>query len=477
MLLGRAAQFILALATVRIATTILSPAEMGRVSLMVATTGFFIFLLINPVGMFINRRLHTWQAQNVAHRYLFWYGGYLVLVAIIAALCLFLIRTTRTVDFGLGLGWQIALVCGSLVISTINSGSIPLLNLLGYSYIFIGLSIATVAASLILAASFVLSTYPSAQYWLLGIMTGQAAVGFWGVKILFSRLRESKVPQHLKRIRRSQVAKLFGFAWPVSVAAVLGWMQSQGYRYLLGGELGLKALGLFVVGYGISMGIIAAFESVITAYFQPGLYRDASSIHEAIRMGAWGRYAEALIPSLMLTTALIIIVAPELARLFLGMEFQSAAVYVIWGALADAMRSVAAAYSLIAHVRTQTKWLLIPNIVGAALSVGMCLAFIPRAGASGVGLALTLSGAATVLTMHLLFSRHSGKVELGRPILIVALFAIVLWATTFLLRSAVNVTAWWSSIAILSPVCFIFLLFQYFGLRNHIANAVPQMEI
>src|SRR5580698_3094950 len=57
---GRGAQFLLALATVRVGTTLLSPAEMGRVSLVVTTTGFFIFLLVNPVGMFINRRLHSW---------------------------------------------------------------------------------------------------------------------------------------------------------------------------------------------------------------------------------------------------------------------------------------------------------------------------------------------------------------------------------------------------------------------------------
>ena len=53
-------------------------------------------------------------------------------------------------------------------------------------------------------------------------------------------------------------------------------MQGQGYRYLLEGQLGLAQLGLFVAGYGISAGMIAGFESVLTTYFQPRLYRDVS---------------------------------------------------------------------------------------------------------------------------------------------------------------------------------------------------------
>jgi O-antigen/teichoic acid export membrane protein len=224
------------------------------------------------------------------------------------------------------------------------------------------------------------------------------------------------------------------------------------------------------------MGIMAAFESVVTAYFQPRLYRDASSLDPETQSKAWGRYGEALLPSLLLTTVLIIVAAPELAHLFLGKEFQSAAAYVVWGALADATRAVAAAYSMIAHVRVQTRWLVMPNLLGAVLSLGLCLAFIPSVGASGAGLALTLSGLAGVTTMHILFFRHSGGVSLGRPIRFAGLLAISLWATTFLLRHLIDPLAWWSSLGILIPVSTLFLFFQFLCLRSHIANAAVPGE-
>src|SRR5574340_542388 len=77
-LFGRAAQFLLALAMMRVATTLLSPEEMGRMSLVTTTTAFFALFLINPVGMFINRRLHAWQSSGLARHYLTCYAGYLI---------------------------------------------------------------------------------------------------------------------------------------------------------------------------------------------------------------------------------------------------------------------------------------------------------------------------------------------------------------------------------------------------------------
>jgi O-antigen/teichoic acid export membrane protein len=469
---GRAAQFLIALATVRIATTLLSPVEMGRASLIVTTTGFFVFLLINPVGMFINRRLHAWHAQGVGRQHLLAFGGYLFGVAAIAAVCLPLLKVSGAADLGLPLGWQIALVCGSLIIYQINNTAVPLLNLLGYGSAFIVLSIATVAASLIFAASLAWLVLPAAQYWLLGIMVGQAAVGLLGTNMLFHRLHEPAGKHHGITIDRRRVATLLGFAWPVSVAAVLGWIQGQAYRYLLGGELGLSTLGLFVVGYGISIGIISAFESVVTAYFQPRLYKDVSNGDSLGQSKAWSVYGRAMIPSLLLTAVLVVVVAPELSRLFLGRQFQSAAKYVAWGALADVTRAIVAVYSLVAHVKTRTKWLVMPNLIGAAISIGLCLVLIPRIGAVGVGLSLALAGIAVVATMHIAFSPHVEKLAIGRPIGIVCVFALCLWIAAILVRQLVNTSAWWSSFAVLIPVCLLFLWFQFLVLRSHVSHAV-----
>ena len=132
-IVGRAAQFLIALITLRVATTLLSPEEMGKVALVVTTTAFFALLLINPVGMFINRRIHAWQASGRGIGYLVRFAGYIALVATIAAISLPLFVMTGLVNFGIPTVWLIALVCGSVIFNTVNQTAIPCLNLLGDS--------------------------------------------------------------------------------------------------------------------------------------------------------------------------------------------------------------------------------------------------------------------------------------------------------------------------------------------------------
>ncbi|NOT14835.1 MAG: oligosaccharide flippase family protein, partial [Methylotenera sp.] len=384
-ILGRAAQFLLALIMMRVATTLLSPAEMGRVSLVLSTIAFFALFLVNPVGMFINRRLHAWQATGVAKHYLIRYVAYLLLVALVAAIVLRLFYMAGVVNFGIPIGWLLLLVCGSLLFNTINQTSIPSLNMLGDSKRFVMLSVATLATSFAFATLFVQNLQPAAQYWLLGLLIGQTVFAVIGTKVLFKKLHPAEISHALPTISKLHLKELFNFAWPVSIAAGLAWVQGQGYRYIIDDQLGLSQLGLFVAGYGISAGIIAAFESVLTTYFQPRLYRDVSGANPTQQAQAWHRYAAAVIPSLILTVALIMILAPELTRLLLGENFQSAANFLIWGALAEAARVLMGVYSLIAHVHMRTRWLIMPNIIGATLSISLSALLIPVMGAAGAG--------------------------------------------------------------------------------------------
>lgn len=467
---GRAAQFLLALAMLRVATTLLSPEEMGRVSLVLTTIAFFAMFLVNPVGMFINRRLHAWQESGFARHYLIRYASYLLLVSLIAAISLPLFYMSGVVNFGIPIGWLIFLVCGSLFFNTINQTAIPSLNLLGDSRKFLLLSVATIAASFFCAVLLVQMVHTSAQYWLLGLLLGQTLLGLIGIKVLFARLQKPVALHTPFTISSRHLDVLFGFAWPVAIAAGLGWMQGQGYRYLMEGQLGLAQLGLFVAGYGISAGMITGFESVLTTYFQPRLYRDANNNSTAKQGQAWQSYASAVIPSLLLTVAFIVMLAPELTRLFLGEHFQSAANYVVWGALAEAARVMIGTYSLLAHVHMQTRWLILPGLVGAVLSITLCALLIPGFGAAGVGMGLVLSGFSVVVVMHALLARRAGGGTPIRPIMMAGIYAAVLWGGALGLRHLLNVTGWKLIVGMIGSVGIAYLVLQYTILRNHLED-------
>lgn len=436
---------------------------------MTTTTAFFALFLINPVGMFINRRLHAWQSSGLARHYLTRYVGYLILVAAISAACLTLLYMVGAMNFGMPVGWLIFLICGSLLFNTINQTSIPSLNLLGNSRWFVMLSIATVAVGFGCAALLVKLIEPAAEYWLLGLLLGQAILAAIGTKILFDRLQASDTVAPLPAIHRRHLRTLFNFAWPVAIAVGLGWVQSQGYRYFMEAQLGLAQLGLFIAGYGISMGMIAAFESVLTTYFQPYLYRDISTANPARQAQAWREYAAVVIPSLLLTVAFVVILAPELTRIFLGNSFQSAAAYVVWGALAEAARVLTGAYSLIAHVHMRTQWLILPNLMGAIISAVLCSILIPVLGAAGAGIGLTISGLAVVVAMHVMLgSRVEIRTLPIRPVLIATALSAALWIITIGIRRISNATEWWFVIGITVLIGTLYLGLQYLLLREHL---------
>jgi O-antigen/teichoic acid export membrane protein len=163
--------------------------------------------------------------------------------------------------------------------------------------------------------------------------------------------------------------------------------------------------------------------------------------------------------------------APELTRIFLGKDFQSAVDYVIWGALAEAARVLIGAYSLIAHVYMRTRWLIWPNLIGAVLSIAFCTLLIPHLGADGAGAGLVLSGYAMVATMHvLLVKRVGGSGAPLRPIIMAGIFAITLWGLTLVLRDILNPAGWGmiAGVLVLTGICY--LVLQYIFLREHLED-------
>lgn len=398
-ILGRAAQFFLLLLVVRVVTAYLSPVEMGRLSLITAVTAFFALFLVNPIGMFINRRLHAWDELGLAKHYLKLHWIYLLGVCFIAGFALAVFNRVDAFDFQFNTVWLLVLICGSLLFNTINQTAIPSLNLLEQRGWFIVLTLATIGIGLV--SSYVMVEYftPTAESWLLGLLIGQTIFAVLGVKLFFNKLRPERP---VGKLSYSQIRLLFDFAWPIAISVGFNWLQTQGYRFFVADSLGLAALGLFVAGYGISAGLIAAFEAVLTTYFQPRFYSCVSNSTAEEQSAAWNWYAGAILPSLILLIFLLIALAPELTRFMVGADYQSASQFVIWGVLAEGARVVGGVYSMSAHAKMKTHLLLLPNVLGATICIACVMLLAPSFGAHGVGLARALAGLGMLAAMHFL---------------------------------------------------------------------------
>lgn len=396
--IGRVVQFALLLLTLRLATTFLSPAEMGKVSILTATVAFFALLFLNPVGMFMNRRLHAWNEKGLVKNYLRHFWLYLLLVNLTSALTLVILRQLNIFNSNMGIGWLLFLVCGNLAFGTLNQVAIPGLNLLGNRVLFTILTVATAFSSLIIALILVYAKLPSAEYWSLGILSGQIVIGLLGLYFLNDRLKQINVGSVTTiKLSISHLKRLLHFCWPIAIAVGLGWIQNQGYRYQMEEHLGLAELGLFVAGYGISAGLISGFDSIFGTYFQPKFYKQISLDNIQQQTDAWVEYAQAILPALLLTSLFIMATAPELTQLLLGSAYKPSSNFVAWGAVAEWARVSTGVFGLVAHARMNTKLLLGPNLIGAVLSITLIYFLAPSYGSNGVGFGLMFAAMMTFM--------------------------------------------------------------------------------
>ncbi|MFT3735700.1 MAG: oligosaccharide flippase family protein [Rhodocyclaceae bacterium] len=401
---GRALQLVLMLLMMRLATGILPPVEMGRMALINSSTALFALFLIGPVGLFINRRLIAWNEAGAVQHNLSRYWGYVLGVCALTSLVLLVLD-----HFGLGpaqaaLPWLLWLIAGSLFFNTLNQTLIPSLNLLGFGAWFVVLTLATLVVGLVLALILALYGRPDAEYWLSGLLAGQAVVGLAGWWV-FSR--KINPPQGGRQPPgRAQYMSLFMFAWPIVLSAALGWIQTQGYRFVLSATTGLESLGLFVVGYGLAAGLVAGLESVLTTWLHPIFYRQLSDGQAAQVERAWNGYAAAILPSMLLFTCLVVASAPWVTRLLLGPQYAASSIFVVWGALAELLRVLASVYGMAAHARMKTSWLLVPAAAGAVLATVLVSSLVPPYAGAGAAAALCVTGLVVVLLWHLRIRRE-----------------------------------------------------------------------
>ena len=465
---GRIGQIILTFLTMRIATTILPPDEMARIFLISSAVAFFSAVLISPVGMFINRRLHAWNSKGKVPQYLNYFWFYLLIVSLVATGTVATLEGTSLFSFHTDLVWLMLLVLGSIMIPTMNLLIIPSLNLLGYREWFAYLTLATTAMSLGMAILMVVLTKPKAEYWLVGLLLGQLIIGLVGSRIFYQHIQSHHISRDNIEISmtNNHVKLMWKFAWPIFISAILSWGQTQGYRFFMERSLGLVEVGLFVTGYGISAGIISGFESVFTTYLQPVFYKKILNENLFEQSKAWSDYAGTIFPSLILVGFVILSVAPELTRAMVGAKYWSASQFIVWGVIAELARVASGIYGMIAHARMKTKLLIFPSVMGASLSIVLIWWLIPKYASTGVGVALMLSSVMAFVFTYIATHKEYEKTFSHNALIKSVLMGIVLILLAEFQRSFLNANIGFAStLGQLFVIGSVFLFFQYILLK------------
>ena len=396
-LIGRVAQFAIMFVSVKLMTTILPPAEMGKVVLVTTGTAFFALFLINPVGMFINRRLHAWMERGVMRQYFHLYCIYLLAVAVFGACFVLGAGKIGWPKLGMSETWLAFLVGGSLLFNTIVQTLVPSLNMIGRTKPFVILTVATLLTGLAGSVWFAVDWRAGAEIWLAGGLASQlffSAVAYW---VFFRDIRAT--PQALASVTGG-INRLFRFCWPLALAVGLNWAHMQGYRFLLAERVSLAELGMFAAGYGVAASLMAAMEMVLTTWFQPIFYQQANSSDFTTRSSAWQDYAKKIIPASVMGLSALIAVAPDLTSLMLGPAYQASNRYVMLGALAEWARVMVGLFGLSAHLYMNTRSLILPNLLGAAVTFLLLAWFLPSFGLDVAPVSVAIGGGVVVVYLY-----------------------------------------------------------------------------
>ena len=251
---GRLVQTAIALISVRILTSLLSPMQMGRYWLIVSITSCFALVFVNPVGMYINRRLVEWKGQGSLLEHLDLFAGYLLVVALTASAILFVLNAFGAFEFQIKTMDLILLVTGSLLFNTAYMTLAPALNFLGKRWWFVSLNNLALLLGLLLSIGFVHFLSASAECWLTGQIASWlaiSAIAYWALKnsLPFRLSEKPRVGSSLSNGIFS--SEIFLFSWPLSITVGLYWLQISGYRFLLSHLGDVVSVGLFVTDFGV----------------------------------------------------------------------------------------------------------------------------------------------------------------------------------------------------------------------------------
>lgn len=398
---GRSVQIVAGLLAVRLFTSFLSNAEVGNLYLVNSLAAFFGFALLNPVGMYIHRKLNRWINDKVLLDRFFLYNVYIAAVALLSLPVVFLLNRYAGVGGGGNAGQLLLYVVIYLYVNTWNQTIVATFNLTEHRISFVGYTVATTILGLVLSTLLVLWSQ-SAIWWLTGQVAAQVLVTLVAFihlrRLLGERVDIGRVREEISGHNFNQVMK---FVVPLSATTLLLWTQSQSYRVIIENRNGLEFLGQIGLGLSIAANIAAAVESIVHQTYMPAFYREINSSNPDIRTAVCNRLFQMTIPIYLGLSIFVSCLAPFLVSILAHGKFSGAYLYVIFGAWIEFFRMITGILSTAAHSEMKTGYLVKAYLVGGIIAIaGVVSATFSSRFDVLIPSALVLSGIVTMLVMY-----------------------------------------------------------------------------
>ncbi|MBC7742932.1 MAG: oligosaccharide flippase family protein [Bdellovibrionaceae bacterium] len=364
---GRLTQAVISILTIRLMTELLSQTEVGNQYIINSMILWFSLVLINPIGMFVNRHIHEWQKQGQLQAMVKNVNMYFLFIAVCSVPLLGAARYFLKVGLTIQAEPLLIYVGIYIFFSTWFQTLISFFNLFEFQKQFVMLNVISQILGLGMAVVAVTWLQPTGLSWLSGLLAGQILSLVLGIFVYKKYFPQSEINQ-------TSSFSLFNkntliFCYPVALATLFMWFMNQGYRLYIEKYIGVEALATLGVALGLAASVAALIEALTTQYYYPAFY--AKIAHSTLndRQAAWQKLwdntAIIYIPFCFLTMA----TAPFLVRLLTAEKFHHVTLFVLMGAFIELFRQMSNVAYLASHAEKKTQNTIAPYLFGSLLLV------------------------------------------------------------------------------------------------------------
>lgn len=408
---GRFAAAAMALISIRVVTTVLTPEQYGELALLVAVQMFCGLFLINPVGQHINLHTHAWWDSGTLLSRLKSYRLYVLAVSLVGGVLVLSIGKQYSIEQF----FYTALAMFAMIIaSTWNATLIPMLNMLGFRAASVLWSTITIAVAL--ASSVLLVIWlPSVTAWFTGQVIGMGAGALGAKYVLQNYAKQSNHSEGTLSLLNKHT--IITYCLPLALATGLMWLQLSGYRFVIKSYWGLAQLGFLAVGLQLAGQIFAVAESLAMQFLYPLFYRRVSKHENLVEVElAFSDLLNTLVPVYFVLTGLVIFSAPYLLKILVATQFQNSIIFVMLGAGIELCRILGNLLSNAAQVKRKTKSLALPYAVGSITSLLLIyFAGVQQMEISWACVGLALGAIAMFIVMlTMMYKQVSFTIDTGR---------------------------------------------------------------
>jgi len=370
-LFGRIANALIAIASLRIMTSLLDPKDFGIYALLIAFQGFCGLFLINPVGQHINRHTHAWWDDGTLLKRLVSYNHYLMAVSAgisIVVVCWWMLYPSTDHSI-VGALLSAFAVSAMVYLGTWNGTVVYILNMLGFR----SGSVAWMMTSSIIGLVFscmLAYQYHTGIAWVLGQVVGMG-VGAIGAGIILRRHQAARVPvsdgiEVLPALLDRQT--ILKYCLPLATATGLMWLQNTGYRFWVGGSWGVAELGILVIGLSISAQIWTIIESLFIQFLNPYFFRHITEVKtDKQKAAVLSDIVNVMWPLYAVLAGFNMVFASSLLIILTDVQYHTAVTFVMLGVFIEFSRCTANLWSYASQIERRTTQIILPYGLGALI--------------------------------------------------------------------------------------------------------------